>query len=231
MGEVYRARDPRLDRDVALKLLPVSAGADAAARDHLLREARLAASLNHPHICTIYEVGESNGQAFIAMELVDGRQLSNVIPSDGLPLESVVRYGMQIADALGHAHDRGVVHRDLKGANVLVTTEGRAKILDFGIATRHEPHNQDATQTSGLDQPGVVAGTLPYMAPEVLRGEGADARSDVWALGVLLYEMATGRRPFRAPTSAELTSVILRDAPPPSRLARRAASRPSCSGA
>ena len=149
------------------------------------------------------------------MELVDGRQLSNVIPSDGLPLESVVRYGMQIADALGHAHDRGVVHRDLKGANVLVTTEGRAKILDFGIATRHEPHNQDATQTSGLDQPGVVAGTLPYMAPEVLRGEGADARSDVWALGVLLYEMATGRRPFRAPTSAELTSVILRDAPPP----------------
>ncbi len=216
MGEVYRARDARLDRDVALKVLPAIALTDELARARLLREARLAASLNHPHICTIYEVGETAGQLYIAMELVNGRQLNALVPSDGLPLETVVRYGREIAGAVGHAHDHGIVHRDLKGANVLVTLDGRAKVLDFGIATRHEQELEDATRLRLADEgPGVVAGTLPYLAPELLRGATADARSDVWALGVVLYEMACGHRPFHGQTSVELTSAILRDAPPP----------------
>ena len=216
MGEVYRARDPRLDRDVALKVLPASALTDDTARARLLREARLAASLNHPHICTIYEVGETAGQLYIAMELVNGRQLNDLTPSDGLPLETVVRYGLQVAGAVGHAHGHGIVHRDLKGANVLVTLDGRAKVLDFGIATRHQQELEEATRSRvTLEGPGVVAGTLPYLAPELLRGVSADARSDVWALGVLLYEMASGYRPFDGKTGVELTSAILRDTPTP----------------
>ena len=215
MGVVYRVRDTHLDRDVALKVLPASVLADETARARLLREARLAASLNHPHICTIYEVSEADGQLHIAMELVSGRPLSDLIPSDGFPLERVVRYGAQIADGLGHAHDQGVVHRDLKGANVLVTTDGRAKILDFGLATRHQHEVEGATRSLATFGPGVVAGTLPYMAPEVLRGERADARGDIWALGVVLYEMASGGLPFSGHTGFELTSAILRDSPAP----------------
>jgi TolB-like protein/tRNA A-37 threonylcarbamoyl transferase component Bud32/Tfp pilus assembly protein PilF len=216
MGVVYKARDARLDRDVALKMLHANALADDAAGARLLREARLAASLNHPHICTIYDVGETDGHFHIAMELVIGRPLSDVIPFDGLPLESVVRYGAQIADALGYAHDQGVVHRDLKGANVLVAIDGRVKILDFGIATRQQKELADATRSrASVGGPGVVTGTLPYMAPEVLRGGTADARSDIWALGVVLYEMASGHLPFSGQTGFELTSAILRDVPAP----------------
>src|SRR6202158_4909869 len=196
MGEVYRARDERLDRDVAIKILPLSIRDNPPARSRLLDEARSASQLNHSHICTIYEVNEENGVAFIAMEYVAGRSLGAIIPPDGLPTEQVIRYGTQIADALAHAHHRRIVHRDLKPANVTVTPDGIAKVLDFGLATRIRTEELEAATVSQvkLGESESLAGTLPYMAPEQLRGDPADARSDIWALGVLLYEMASGHR-------------------------------------
>jgi serine/threonine protein kinase len=172
MGQVWRAHDTRLERDVALKVLPAEALGDDTARARLIREARLASKLNHPHICTVYDVGEANGQTYIAMELVEGQSLAARVAEDPLPVEQVVRYGQQMADA---------------------TT-----------VTRHS-----------LTAPGVVAGTLAYMAPEQLKGEPADARSDIWALGVVLYELATGKRPFEGQTGFDLTAAILRQPPPP----------------
>jgi serine/threonine-protein kinase len=177
-----------------------------------VHEARLASKLNHPHICTIYEVGESDGQTFIAMELVDGQALSARVADDPLPVEQVLRYGQQMADALAHAHGRGVVHRDFKSANVVVTPDGQVKVLDFGLAKRLTGEElTDATTVSrhSLTAPGVVAGTLAYMAPEQFRGQTADARSDIWALGIVLYEMAAGKRPFQGQTGFELSSAIL----------------------
>jgi serine/threonine-protein kinase len=216
MGEVYRATDTRLGRDVALKVLPASIVDDKTAQARLLEEARTASALNHPHICTIFEVGEADGLAYIAMEFVEGRPLSKAIPRDGLPAEMVVRYGTQIADALGHAHQRGVIHRDLKCANVILTPQNRVKILDFGLATRREKEFTEATQSRlSLTESGVIAGTLYYIAPEILHGAPADARSDIWALGVILYEMATSVRPFAGATEFALSSMILRDPPPP----------------
>jgi TolB-like protein len=203
---------------VALKVLPSDTLADETARARLVREARLASKLNHPHICTIHEVGEADGNAFIAMELVEGQSLSARLAGGALPAEQVVRYGLHVADALSHAHERGVIHRDLKSANVVITPEGRAKVLDFGLAKRlsAESSEEAATQTMGsLTAPGVVVGTLAYMAPEQLRGQAADARSDIWALGVVLYEMAAGARPFQGTTSFDLSSAILKEAPPP----------------
>jgi eukaryotic-like serine/threonine-protein kinase len=217
MGVVYHAHDERLDRDVALKILPASLGADEVPRERLLDEARIASALNHPHICTVYEVGEDNGLAYIAMEFVRGRPLSAVIPRDGLPAETVVRYGTQIAEALAHAHQRGIIHCDLKSSNVVMTSEGRAKVLDFGLAKRLRHKKPDAATQSHLafEEDQAIAGTLPYLAPEVLRGEPARAQSDIWALGVMLYEMATGVRPFRGDTAFALSSAILRDPPVP----------------
>ena len=217
MGEVYRAHDERLDRDVAIKILPLSVRDDPAARSRLLGEARSASQLNHSHICTVYEVGEENGVAFIAMEFIAGRSLRGIIPPDGLPVEQVVRYGAQIADALAHAHQRRIVHRDLKPANVAVTPDGSAKVLDFGLATRFREEEIGAVTQShvNLGKSELLAGTLPYMAPEQLRGEAADARSDIWGLGILLYEMVSGRQPFAGQSGFELTSAILRDPPPP----------------
>jgi serine/threonine protein kinase/tetratricopeptide (TPR) repeat protein len=216
MGEVYRARDERLDRDVAIKILPLNVRDDLRARDRLLEEARSASQLNHSHICTIYEISEEDSIAFIAMEYVAGRSLSAIIPPEGLPTEQVVRYGAQIADALTHAHQRRIVHRDLKPANVTVTPDGIAKVLDFGLATRLPTAELEAATVSQvkLGESGALAGTLPYMAPEQFRGDPADTRSDIWALGVLLYEIAYGRRPFSGCSGFELTSAILRDAPP-----------------
>ena len=215
MGVVYRARDETLGRDVALKLLPSDALADQAARHRLLHEARTASALNHPHICTIHEAGEASGQIFFAMELVDGQPLRELIPTGGLPAESVVRYGAQIADALAHAHERGVVHRDLKPANVMVTPEGRVKVLDFGLARRQSREALEEVTKSRLSVEGTaaVAGTLAYMAPEQLRGDPADARSDIWALGVVLYEMVAGQPTFQGRTGFELSEQILREAP------------------
>jgi TolB-like protein/tRNA A-37 threonylcarbamoyl transferase component Bud32 len=218
MGEVYKAHDEQLDRDVAIKVLPAGSFRDPAARARLLREARTASKLNHPHICTIHEVGEADGQAYIAMELVEGQPLSARLAGGALPPEQVLRYGLQLADALAHAHQRGIIHRDLKSANVIITPEGRAKVLDFGLAKRlsGEELTEATTQTmDSLTGPGTVVGTLAYMAPEQLRGRPADARSDLWALGVMFYEMAAGERPFQGRTGFELSSAILSQPPPP----------------
>ena len=203
MGVVYRAHDESLDRDVALKVLPGDSFRDASARARLLREARTASKLNHPHICSVHEVGEADGHAYIAMELVEGMPLSTRLLRGPLPAGEVLRLGLQLAEALAHAHDRNIVHRDLKSANVVITPEGRAKVLDFGLAKQMsgDPGAEGATQSQlSLTQPGAVVGTLAYMAPEQLRGRPADARSDVWALGVVLYEMAAGERPFQGQT-------------------------------
>ncbi len=218
MGEVWKAHDTQLDRPVALKVLRTDAAADASAQARLLREARTASKLNHPHVCTIYEVGESGGQAYIAMELVEGRTLSARLTAGTLPVGQVLRLGIQLADALDHAHTRGVVHRDFKSANVVITPEGRVKVLDFGLAKRVGPMSGDVSVTltqESLTSPGAVVGTLAYMAPEQLRGEPADAQSDIWSLGVVLYEMASGVRPFQGKTTYELTSSILNESPPP----------------
>ncbi len=216
MGIVYRAHDVTLDRDVALKLLHAEALESPAARDRFLREARALSHLNHPHICTVHEIGEVRGRAFIAMEYVKGRQLSAVIPSDGLPLETLSRYGIQIADAIGHAHEHGIVHRDLKSSNVVVTPEGGVKVLDFGIARREDRDEDGRLQTQErITQPGVVMGTPGYMAPEVIVGKPADARADIWALGVILHEMASGALPFTGPTPIEFASAILKESPAP----------------
>jgi serine/threonine protein kinase len=207
MGEVYAARDVELGRQVALK---VATGVDAHAQTRLRREAQHASQLNHPHICTIHEVGAADGQSYIVMEYVDGERLSDIIPTTGLPVETVLRYGIQIADALAHAHRNGVTHRDLKSANIAVTSEGRAKVLDFGLARRHVPGIEKS-----LTAEGSVAGTLAYMAPELLRGKDADACSDIWALGVVLHEMAAGSRPFGGGTGFEQSGAILHEPPAP----------------
>ena len=218
MGEVYRARDLKLDRDIAIKVLPRDVADDPERRSRLLREARAVAALNHPNICTIYEVGESDGSVYLAMEVIDGRPLSTRLKDGALAADDVVRYGCELADALAHAHDRGVIHRDLKSANVVVTSEGRIKVLDFGLARRIAAADLAEVTTRAqpsLTEPGVIMGTLPYMAPEQLRAEAADARSDIWALGVMLYEMATGRCPFDGKTAFELSSAIFHAASPP----------------
>ena len=215
MGEVYRAHDEKLQRDVAIKVLPASRAADPLAAGRLLREARAAAALNHPNICTVHEVGEHDGETFIAMELVEGLPLHRAVPDGiGLDADRVVDYGLQIAEALTHAHDRGVLHRDLKTANVLLTSSGRVKVLDFGLAKRivlGPDALSESTSTSSTI--GLQAGTPAYLAPEQLRGRPADARSDVWAFGVMLYELAAGQRPFEGDTLYELSAAIL-NAPP-----------------
>ena len=216
MGVVYRAHDDRLNRDVALKFLPAELDKDENARLLLIREARTASALNHPNICTIYDVGEADGKSYIVMEFVQGRPLAEQIPEGGLPAETVIRYGEQIADAMAHAHEHGVIHRDLKTPNIIIMPGGRVKVLDFGLAKHMTPGEITLkTQSiSTLTSEGAIVGTMHYMAPELFRGEPADARSDIWALGVALYEMANGKRPFRGRTSYELSSMILHDTPP-----------------
>jgi serine/threonine protein kinase/Tfp pilus assembly protein PilF len=213
MGVVYRAHDDRLGRDVALKLLPAETLGSESARLQLENEARTASALNHPNICTIHDVGEAEGQFFVAMEYVAGKPLSRLIPAGGLPEEMVVQYAMQIADALAHAEQRGIVHRDLKSANVVITPEGRVKVLDFGLAqcVRKEELEEVTRSKVSIEASRGIAGTLAYMAPETLRGEEADARSDIWALGVVLYEMAAGSLPFQGKTGFELSAAILRE--------------------
>ncbi len=217
MGVVYRARDLTLHRDVALKFLNIDILDDRLAREKILQEARAISALNHPNICTIYEVGEAEGRPYLAMEYLEGHPLSQEITSGGLSAEVLVRYGIQLADALGHAHERGIVHRDFKSGNVIVTSSGRLKVLDFGLSLRIETKvSEDTTQyegTRGTQHP--VTGTLPYTAPELLKGQEADARSDIWALGIVLYELAAGRRPFRGGTLYELSWAILRETPSP----------------
>lgn len=218
MGVVYRARDETLRRDVALKILaPGTEEASGKGREALLREARASSALNHPNICTIYEVGEFNQQAYIAMEFVRGEALSGRIPPGGLPTETVLAYGIQTAAALEHAHSQGILHRDLKSANVRVTPEGQIKVLDFGLAVSiKEPSLSGTTLTiNEASSAGTLAGTLFYMAPEILGGKMADVRSDIWSLGVLLYELSEGALPYQGRTRFELTTAILREPPAP----------------
>jgi serine/threonine protein kinase/Tfp pilus assembly protein PilF len=213
MGTVYRAYDEKLRRDVAIKLLHDESGNTATRQ--LLHEARASSALNHPGICTVYEVEDDGDQAFIVMELVDGQRLSDLIPAGGLPFDSVRTYGLQVADALAHAHARHVVHRDVKPANILASRQGRTKILDFGLARQVGAKVVEGTTQTPSSVSDDLAGTLPYMAPEQLRGEPATARSDVWSLGVVLYELTSGRRPFDGDTVFTLSSRILADAPLP----------------
>jgi eukaryotic-like serine/threonine-protein kinase len=214
MGAVYRAYDSKLQRTVAVKILSEEAGEDG--RRLLLQEARAASALSHPHICVIYEVGEADGRAFIAMEYVDGKPLSEMIPAQGLPVETVLRYGTQIAEALTHAHDRGVIHRDLKSSNIIVSREGLAKVVDFGLARRFAFSAPDMpTSSNVLETDSGLAGTISYMAPELLLGDPPTVASDLWALGVLLYEMSSGHLPFTGRTSFELTAAVLRGGVPP----------------
>lgn len=218
MGVVYRARDEVLHRDVAVKVLSTKVIGEKSARDFLLHEARSSSALNHPNICTIYEVGELGGELYIVMELIDGKPLNALFGPIGLPVESVLRYGVQIAAALAHSHNRDIIHRDLKSSNIVVTSEGLVKVLDFGLAKRKEKDllegvTQSISPVSGATQG--LTGTLQYMAPEILTGQEADQRSDIWALGVVLYEAASGRLPFKGRTAFEVSSSIIHDLPPP----------------
>jgi TolB-like protein/Tfp pilus assembly protein PilF len=213
MGEVYEAYDRRLERTVAIKMVP---SRDPRDQGRLWREAQHSSGLSHPNICVVHEIGEVEGSAYIVMEHVRGRPLSEAIPEGGLPTEVALAFASQITSALGEAHQHGIVHRDLKSANVMVTPQGRVKVLDFGLARRFANGvSGTAVETSSWTIPGMIAGTLSYIAPEVLRGGRGDARSDVWAMGILLHEMLTGERPFAGNTSFELSSAILNDSPPP----------------
>jgi hypothetical protein len=217
MGVVYRAHDEILHRDVAIKVVADSRVLDRAGKDHLLHEARAGSALNHPNICTIYEVIEVDGRLYIAMELVEGRSLSDVIGPTGLPVESVLRYGAQLAAALSHAHGRNIVHHDLKSSNIVVTPDGLVKVLDFGLA-RRAPTAPATDRTATFVErggSGEVSGTLSYMAPEVLRGDPGDARSDLWALGIVLYEAIAGQLPFRGKTPFETSAAIIQETLPP----------------
>ena len=225
MGEVYRARDTRLGRDVAIKLLPEGLAREPERLARFEREARTVASLSHPNIVTLFSLEESDGVRFLTMELVEGRSLDQLVTPGGLPPSRALELAIALADALVAAHDKGVVHRDLKPANVMVTREGRVKVLDFGLAKLTQTEiplegTQAMTVGSPVSTAGQVVGTLPYMSPEQVRGEPTDARTDLFSLGIVLYELATGRRPFRGATAADISSAILRDQPEPLRLVR-----------
>ncbi len=212
MGVVYKAEDTKLGRAVALKFLPEALAADREAVKRFEREARAASALDHPNICTIYEIGEHEGKPFIAMQCLEGETLKHHIGAGPLPTEKVLGLSLQVAEALAAAHAKGIVHRDIKPANVFVTQQGQAKVLDFGLA-KLLPRSDDVTASATLTEAGAAPGTLPYMAPEQLRGQPVDARTDIYALGCLLYEMAAGLRPFRAELATELSSDILNKTP------------------
>lgn len=217
MGEVYRATDTKLGRDVALKVLPSEMANDPERLARFRREAKTLAQLDHPNIVTIYSVEEADGIHFLTMQLVEGLPLDRTIPEGGQTVGQIVEIAGALGDALSAAHEKGIVHRDLKPANVMISTEGRVKVLDFGLAKDVRAGNSsDATMTSdSRTQVGVVMGTPAYMSPEQVSGRPLDHRSDIFSLGVVLHEMATGCRPFEGASSAELVSSILRDTPPP----------------
>src|SRR5437867_4919168 len=212
MGEVYRARDTRLDRTVAVKILPSEFANDSTLRARFEREAKTISSLNHPHICALYDVGPD----YLVMEHCDGKTLAQRIASGPLPFEQVLQYGMEIADALDKAHRQGIIHRDLKPSNVMLTKSG-AKLLDFGLAKAAAPivDFSGATQQKALTQEGTIVGTFQYMSPEQLEGVDADPRTDIFALGAVLYEMATGKRAFEGKTRTSLIAAIVSGRPTP----------------
>ena len=216
MGEVYLAEDRILNRRIALKVLPSELHSDKR-RARLEREARALAALNHPNIVTIYSVEDELGVPFITMELVEGATLTNVLPPEGLALDRFFDIAIAIADAVAAAHQHGIVHRDLKPGNVMVTADGRVKVLDFGLAKTGGSGLASAAgndPTATVTESGVIVGTWSYMSPEQARGLPVDARSDIFALGVVFYEMLTGHRPFTGDTSTEVLSSIIKDAPP-----------------
>src|SRR5579872_5648185 len=220
MGEVYKARDPRLQRFVALKVLAAGAALDPERRERFTREAQAIAALNHPNIVTIYSVEADGDAGFITMELVDGRPLSDALPSRGLPLARLLKIGIAVADGVAAAHQKGITHRDLKPANIMIGADdrdSRVKVLDFGLAKLADA----AVVTGGVTEiptaldtgEGRILGTVAYMSPEQAEGKPIDARSDLFSLGVVLYEMATGRRPFTGGTSVSILSSIVKDTP------------------
>jgi serine/threonine protein kinase/tetratricopeptide (TPR) repeat protein len=217
MGDVYRATDTKLGREIALKILPPDMARDPERLARFQREARSVASLNHPHIVTLHSVEQADGVHFLTMELIEGRSLKSLIPQHGLPIDQVLDIATAIAEALVAAHTKGIVHRDLKPSNVMVTHERRVKVLDFGLAKEMRPADPaDATLTlADHTEVGVVMGTPAYMSPEQVSGSSVDHRTDIFSLGIVLYEMATGRRPFKGSSSAELASAVLRDTPRP----------------
>jgi len=214
-GEVYKARDTRLDRTVAVKILP-SADPELTARFD--REAKAIAALTHPHICTLYDVGRQDGTDYLVMEYLEGQTLADRLERGPLELDNAQKIAIEIADALDKAHQAGITHRDLKPANIMLTKTG-AKLLDFGLAKLRGP--SAAISMSGMTRlatpdtaDGTILGTVHYMAPEQVEGKEADARSDIWALGVVVYEMTTGRRPFEGDSAASVIGAILKDTPP-----------------
>jgi TolB-like protein/predicted Ser/Thr protein kinase len=218
MGEVFLAEDTSLHRKVALKFLPPAMQQDEAAHKRFIREARSAAALDHPYICSIHEVGESDGQEFIVMEYVAGQSLKDRLAQGPLPLQEALPIAIEVAEALEAAHARGIIHRDIKPANIMLMQTGHAMVMDFGLAKQLAPPGgtEGAEETvTALTADGSTAGTLAYMSPEQLRGTGIDGRSDLWALGVTLYEAAAGVRPFQGQSGYDLTSSILNQAPRP----------------
>jgi tetratricopeptide (TPR) repeat protein len=225
MGEVYRARDTRLGRAVAIKVLPAAVSEDESSRQRLFREARAISSLDHPNVCALYDVGHESGIDYLVMQYLEGETLAALLRKGALPVESALRYASEIGDALVAAHARGIVHRDLKPANVMITSAG-ARLLDFGLAVPQRYADPESATHLAVEEgaqtitgPGRVLGTLPYMAPEQLEGLPADARSDIFSFGAVLYEMLTGRRPFVAtPQAGLMTQILATTPPPPSRL-------------
>jgi eukaryotic-like serine/threonine-protein kinase len=227
MGEVYRARDARLERSVAIKVLPPHLSSNSEVRLRFEREARTVSSLNHPHICVLYDVGHQDGVDYLVMELVDGETLAHRLERGPLPTADVLRHGIEISDALDRAHRSGIVHRDLKPGNVMLTKSG-AKLMDFGLARSTglagprgksgltmEELTHSPTVAAPLTAEGTIVGTFQYMSPEQLEGKESDARSDLWALGCVLYEMATGKRAFEGRSQASLIAAILEHDPAP----------------
>jgi Tol biopolymer transport system component len=215
MGEVYQARDTRLDREVALKVLPVRMMGDADRRARLIREARAASRLNHPNTVTIYDIGEQDGRVYVAMEYVAGKTLGAIIPSGGLPLAETLKYATAIADALAKAHAAGIIHRDLKPGNIMVTRDGLVKVVDFGLAKLSEPYLDAVKQSQPETQAGMFVGTPAFMSPEQAEGKPVDARSDIFSFGSVLYEMATGKRAFHGDSAMAPVAAVLHTEPAP----------------
>ena len=219
MGEVYKARDTRLDRIVAIKVLPTHLADRSELRERFEREARTIASLNHPHICTLHDIGQQDGIDYLVMEYLEGETLAQRLQKGALPLEQVLHYAIEIADALDKANRKGITHRDLKPGNIMLTKSG-TKLLDFGLAKLKQegapaiPDSQLPTMKSAITGEGTILGTLQYMAPEQVEAKEVDARTDIFAFGAVVYEMATGRKAFEGKTSASVMAKILEVDPP-----------------